>query len=336
VFELSPPAQPQGAWTETILTNFNGGAGGPDGAGPNYIVMDLAGNIFGSTNEGGTDWGIVFEIVHNADGSWTRTNLYSFTGGSDGGSPGTLVLGPGGKLYGAAFAGGDTACLDGCGVVFELAPDGSGGWTESVIHTFTSDGNGAGPSGLVMHAGKLYGTTGPGNGPLPHVIFELSPQGSEWNYSLLYVGSGGTLGTILDTEIVADASGNLYTGTVDGGANDLGQVLELSPPSDGSTTWTVNSLYSFIGSKNGYGPLTLTLVNNTIYGNSFGGTGCGAQDGCGTLFSLTNNNGTWDETVLDFDGVLIGPGPVTYSRGVLYGPIGQRGGWGDIFALHGF
>lgn len=65
VFKLTPQAD--GPWTETILHRFTGGA---DGAFPtdDQVVVDSAGNVFGTTFNGGqiglcpTGCGVVFEI----------------------------------------------------------------------------------------------------------------------------------------------------------------------------------------------------------------------------------------------------------------------------------
>jgi uncharacterized repeat protein (TIGR03803 family) len=111
IFEVAPDG------TETILYAF---AGGSDGAGPYAgLIEDGAGNLIGTTFGGGrTGWGTVFELA--PDG--TETILHTFTGGKDGGHPGSaLIADPNGNLYGTAEQGG-RGCKrsDGCGTIFEI------------------------------------------------------------------------------------------------------------------------------------------------------------------------------------------------------------------------
>jgi uncharacterized repeat protein (TIGR03803 family) len=99
---------------ETILHSFTGGSDGgfPYGG----LLRDAAGNLYGSTNAGGpSGWGVVFKL----DATDTETVLYSFTGGTDGGSPyGDLIQDGAGNLYGTTNVGG----ASNFGVVFKLQP----------------------------------------------------------------------------------------------------------------------------------------------------------------------------------------------------------------------
>ncbi|HEX3663850.1 MAG TPA: choice-of-anchor tandem repeat GloVer-containing protein [Rhizomicrobium sp.] len=141
--------------TLTVLYAFSGGT---DGANPSGgLIRDNAGNLYGTTVNGGSGWGIVFRLA--SDG--TETTLYTFKGGSDGAVPtGGLIQDKVGNLFGTTEIGGtDTGCVfgDGCGTVFELSPDG----TETQLHVFkggTTDG-GIPYVGLYERAGYLYGTT---------------------------------------------------------------------------------------------------------------------------------------------------------------------------------
>jgi len=116
VFNLTP--QPNGHWKETILHNFKKGSGGSGpGAG---VVFDKAGNLYGTTVDGGTDCdcGVVYRLSPNPDGTWTYSVLHRFTG-YDGAQPAAnLILDEQGNLYGTAITGGD----GGYGVVFEIKP----------------------------------------------------------------------------------------------------------------------------------------------------------------------------------------------------------------------
>jgi len=116
LFRLSP--QPDGHWKETILYNFDQGAGGNiPGAG---VVIDQAGNLYGTTMAGGTrcDCGVVYKLSPNPDDTWTYTVLHSFIG-SDGFEPhANMIFDQKGNLYGTTVGGGP----GGYGVVFELTP----------------------------------------------------------------------------------------------------------------------------------------------------------------------------------------------------------------------
>jgi uncharacterized repeat protein (TIGR03803 family) len=121
VFELVPTvADGVTQWNETILYSF---AGGTDGATPDCgLVMDSAGNLYGTTVYGGgsNNAGTVFKLSPPVSGTaWTETVLYTFTGGADGGIPvGSLAADAKGKFYGFALHGG----TDGYGVVYEITP----------------------------------------------------------------------------------------------------------------------------------------------------------------------------------------------------------------------
>jgi len=151
--------------SERVLYSFRGGSDGssPQGA----LVADKAGNLYGTTAEGGSSncvsgCGIVFQLSPPATsgGSWTETVLYRFLGGTDGAAPGSdLIFDAAGNLYGTTMGGGD-ASSD--GTVFQLTPPAQGGpWTETVLYRFAGGADGKAPlSGLVFDkVGNLYGTT---------------------------------------------------------------------------------------------------------------------------------------------------------------------------------
>jgi len=137
-FELSPNSN--GVWTVTILYSFQGGS---DGWVPSSgMIFDQAGNLYGTTENGGTyGSGTAFELSPNGGGGWTETLLYSFGSISgDGAEPQGLIFDKSGNLYGTTLTGGKSGCdHDGsafCGTVFELSPNGAGGWTETIIYSF--------------------------------------------------------------------------------------------------------------------------------------------------------------------------------------------------------
>jgi uncharacterized repeat protein (TIGR03803 family) len=111
-FELSPSYS---GWTYQLLSSFDGsGFLGPYGD----LLMDKAGNLYGTTLRGGSNnQGTVFKLTYS-NGLWTKTVLHDFTGGDDGGAPyGNVVIAANGKIYGTAATGGQ-----GYGIVWEIGP----------------------------------------------------------------------------------------------------------------------------------------------------------------------------------------------------------------------
>src|SRR5664279_570642 len=170
--------------------------------------------------------------------------LHNFNNnGTDGTFPQAgLIVDGAGNLYGTTSEGGTyISCSGGCGTVFELTPNGSGGWTETVLHNFNSNGtDGANPyAGLIFDAaGNLYGTTttGGSTGTGYGTVFELTPAaGGTWTEQVLYSFRGGTDGTWPYAGLIFDAAGNLYGTTPNGSTNNGGIAFELTPAAGG--TW---------------------------------------------------------------------------------------------------
>jgi uncharacterized repeat protein (TIGR03803 family) len=145
-----------------------------------------------------------------------------------------------------------------------------------------------------------------------------------------------------DTDLVTDAAGNLYGNTVQGGDFNSGTVFKLTKTPAG---WSEAVLYSFTSGADGgqaYGGVTLDAAGN-IYGTTVVGGQFGAcpEDGCGVVWKLTNNGGSYSQSVIHyFQGGMedgYGPGgPLSFdAQGRLYGmtPGGGEFGLGTIFQL---
>jgi len=117
VFELTPGPY----WSFYSLYDFNAGEGyyGPFAS----LIMDAAGDIYGTTHSTGAyHKGVVFKLTPSG-GGWTYTSLHDFTGGSDGAGPDYLVMDASGNLFGEASTGAGDGCYNqGCGVIFEITP----------------------------------------------------------------------------------------------------------------------------------------------------------------------------------------------------------------------
>jgi uncharacterized repeat protein (TIGR03803 family) len=349
---------------ETVLYTFQGGS---DGGNPNgNLIFDSSGNLYGVTEfggggscstNGGTGCGTVFELSPNGSGGWTETILYSFQGGNDGAQPSAgLIFDQVGNLYGTTLAGGSHSS----GTAFEVSPNGSGGWTESVLYSFGTNGgadDGEQPEGLVFDkSGNLYGPTLAGGNTLcDHdqaqscgTVFELTPNGSGgWTETVIYTfPSGGAPGYAPNPGLIFDQSGNLYGTAQDGGAYDCmgsggcGTVFEISPNGGGS--WTGNLLYSFQGGSDGQFPLAGVTFDQSgnLYGTSLAGSGCNGF-GCGTVFELSpNGSGGWTKTILytfessSSDGENPMAELIFDQGGNLYSTT-SRGGGGDCFSNTG-
>ncbi|HWY23237.1 MAG TPA: choice-of-anchor tandem repeat GloVer-containing protein [Candidatus Acidoferrum sp.] len=249
VFKLSPNSS--GGWTETLIFNFIGATGGENPLAG--IILDSAGNLYGTTVTGGSHGGgVVYELSPTSGGTWIETVLYNFTNSSDGGEPfAGLVFDSSGNLYGTTKEGGNlTGCISGCGVVFELSLNSSGGWTENVIHTFQPGiskwgyyGGGFPSTSLAFDAaGNLYGTTlfgGPStacSGEGCGVVFKLSPNSTGgWTETALRSFDDGTNGGVLLSGITVGPTGTLFGTAYDGGNNSncssygCGVVFEITP-----------------------------------------------------------------------------------------------------------
>jgi uncharacterized repeat protein (TIGR03803 family) len=337
-----------GSGSEAVLYSF---AGGTDPKFPYAgLIFDKAGNLYGTTEFGGAySLGTVFEMIHNSDGSWSSSVLYSFTGGGDGGQPAAgLIFDAVGNLYGTTNFGGSTNCNLGCGTVFKLSPA-SGSWTETVLYTFTGGADGREPYARLLFdtAGNLYGTTLLG-GNIGSVcssgcgtVFKLTSTSGGWTESVPYAFAGGTDGASPYDGLVADRYGRLYGSTYAGGVHGAGTIFRLSGAKSGN--WTEIVLHNFgdgYGGKNPYGDVLLDAAGN-IYGTAYQGGG----RGYGVVFELlpTSTRG-WTEQILHtFVNTPAGnpvAGLVMDATGTLFGTTmlsadhtSCAGGCGTLFKL---
>jgi uncharacterized repeat protein (TIGR03803 family) len=160
VFELKPPADPSGSWTETVLHSFSGGS---DGCYPLFApIIGPDGELYGTTHgtiiiviyPGVSGDGTVFKLTppSTAGGDWVKTELYNFGKQSGPDSPlivyGNTIYGTAGNIYGGA------------GEIFKLQ-ESAGTWTKKVLHAFSGSAADV-PYGTLVTSwnGSLYATTG--------------------------------------------------------------------------------------------------------------------------------------------------------------------------------
>jgi uncharacterized repeat protein (TIGR03803 family) len=242
----------------------------------------------------------------------TGTVLYSFTGQPDGANPqSSLLLDPKGNLFGTTKSGG----AYGQGSAYELTPNSSGGWTESVIYSFNYGAGGYLPASNVIRdlRGNLYGTVYYGGALGAGAVFELTrnKKTGVWREKVLYSFQGyPSDGGQPSSGLIFDKAGNLYGVTGVDGAYGQGVVYELSP--DGHGSWTETVLHNFISGdpQDGEGPSGSLVMDKD--GNLYGMTVQGGSAGLGTVFEVSpNGNGKWTESLLySFQGGNDGANPV--------------------------
>jgi uncharacterized repeat protein (TIGR03803 family) len=301
---LAPTAA--AAQTYTDLHDFNCAAEGCTPYVPGLLAQGRDGNLYGTTQNGGTHGvGTVFK----ASLAGVITTLYNFDT-TTGSMPFSGVsLGSDGNLYGTTFAGGTFSN----GTIFKITPAG----VFTVLHHFGSvSGDGRQPYGPPIQAkdGSFYGVTGSGvtgsgsaykitstgvfkllnpsgffsfapliqatdgnfygtvEAPVP-LVFKMTTAGKQ---TTLY-GFDGTHGLRPFGPVVQGSDGNLYGTTYDGGASNLGVVFKLTLK--GVITVLVNADATF-------GHLYPGLVAATD-GNFYSATLSGGTASDGILFKMT-------------------------------------------------
>ncbi len=357
---------------ETVLYAFTGGA---DGGNPYAgIILDSAGNLYGTTVNGGlTNCPGGCGVAYKVTPSGQETVLYSFTGGADGANPyAGLIRDPAGNLYGTTSEGGGSGGAPGGGVVYKLSPTGQ----ETVLHTFGS-GSAAPPgvertgivrdstgnlygtdsggvyeieangrykslatfycknigddeypwSGLTLDsAGNLYGTTtqtftGPCSGPKYGVVYKLTPAGrlttlyefpgaSAWDF-----GGPPTAPAPANPGVVLDSAGTIYGITPNGGVS--GMIYKIGASG-------VITLHNFTGAASGTGPDPVAI---SPAGGFYGSTFYGGPANAGVVYEI--DSGGREKVLYSFTGGADGKypnGPVARdSGGNIYGATSDGG-----------
>ena len=258
---------------ETVLHSFSGG---PDGFNPfGALIRDSAGNLYGTTGDGGTGGcGVGCGTVFKVSAAGVETVLYSFTGGSDGVDPvGSLIRDSSGNLYGTTETGG----AHGNGTVFELSPAGA----ETILYSFAGTPDGSGPEAALLRKGaNFYGTTNVGGVDDAGTVFNLK-RGTE---KVLHSFTESPDGSSPQGALIEDAAmaGTFYGTTYGSGSSAYGTVFSVT------TSGSENVLASFNGS-NGPGPgATGAFPNGGLLQDSSGNVYGTATDG-GSIFV----NGGW-------------------------------------------
>jgi uncharacterized repeat protein (TIGR03803 family) len=292
VFELSPPSQGGGAWTETVLYVFGGHSDGcyPEGK----LLFDASGNLYGTASQCGGQTisaGTVFELTPVGDGNWQEVVLHRFcsVGGSncrDGADPEAgVAFDTAGNLYGTTYAGGGGGGI-GFGTVYELSPS-SGGWTESVLHVFGQNANHPISAINLDESGNLYGTANSGGLGSQQCgsgdqtcggVFRLTKVGGEWK-NLLFQFDGQNGGNPAAGIFLLSQKNIAFGTTLFGGTG--GTIYKFQ----GTKQSVLYNLCSQPNCADGSQPATALIADTS--GNLYGTTQEGGAYGQGVVFEIT-------------------------------------------------
>lgn len=255
-------------WIKTTVYNFTGGT---DGGYPGYgtLVFDHAGNIYGTTNEGGSHGtGVVYKLAPSG-GGWTESVIFDFPGEASGGGGlpiAGVIFDSAGNLYGTSTE---------PPAVYELSPTQSG-WTETTLST-----QGGGFGGLTFDAhGNLFGMTGNGPGGGDASVYELTPENGSWTFSVLH--DFGMEYVAPASAPIFDSHGNLYGPLPTYPEQGLGEIFKLTPSGN---QWTYTPYYQFTGGTGGAGPLGGVIFDAS--GNMYGTTADPIGGGAITVWEIT-------------------------------------------------
>jgi uncharacterized repeat protein (TIGR03803 family) len=299
------------AATESVIYSF---ANFPRGSNPYApLTRDSAGNLYGTTNQGGqANLGVVFQV----DPSGNQTVLYNFKGGADGANPyAGVIRNSAGNFYGTTYQGGAANA----GVVYRTDASGH----EKVLYSFTGGADGGNPYAGVMadSSGNLYGTTYKGGTSNAGVVYKLTPTGQE---TVLYNFTGGADGGNLYAGVIADSAGNLYGTTQYGGTAPF--------PYDGGVVYKLDTagqetvLYSFDLQEVSGVPYAGVIRDSAgnLYGASAGAVyKIDASGSFTTLHNFPTGHGPWQ----------LQGGLIRDSAGNLYGTA-ERGGAADLGGVY--
>ncbi len=335
VFEI--PASGATYGNAITLVRFNSQTGSHPDAG---LIADAAGDLFGTTHNGGAaGGGTVFEIVHSSGIYFnTPVTLVSFSGTN--GPVGGLITDAAGDLFGTTAGGGT-----GNGTVFEIQKTPTGYASTATTLVSFSGTNGSTPSAGLFRdaAGNLIGTTSGGGANPNGTVFEILKTAAGYaNAPTTLASFNGTNGANPNSDVIADANGNLFGTTSRGGANALndGTVFEI-PKSGAGYASSPTILVSFDLDDGAFPAAGLIL---DVAGNLYGTTGGGGANNLGTVFEVTKSStgyASLPTTLASFNGTVTGSVPAAGLIGTVGGNLfgttsaGGLNGQGTVFEVTG-
>jgi uncharacterized repeat protein (TIGR03803 family) len=298
------------------------------------LILDRAGNLYGTTSSGGpSNYGTVFKV--RTDGTGFQVLHAFLDGASDGREPqAALVLDSADNLYGTTARGG----LNGVGTVFRMKADGTG---FQLLHTFAfstssnsaSEGSLPAASLVLDGLGNLYGTAASGGSSNLGTVFKLRSDGTGFHVLHSFTDRADD-GASPWGSLIMDGSGILYGTTISGGSSaSNGTVFKMK--TDGTS---FQLLHSFAGgASDGSGAFDPVILDG--FGNLYGTTSLGGSSNAGTVFTV-RTDGT-DYRILHAFGAEASDGLYAYGSLLLDGLEtligttvgGGAGHLGTVFAL---
>lgn len=230
VFQIMPPLPGKTAWRRKTLVTFYGANGAAPMAG---VTLDAAGNLYGTTSEGGSkNAGTVFQISPPLAGKtvWRRKTLMTFNGFNGATPMAGVTLDSAGNVYGTTYLGGKKSDLG--GTVFQLTPPipPASTWKRRIIYSFEGQPNMV--AGVTLGAaGNLYGTTetgGKGKGSLYQLV--APPPGKSFWKFINRVNFDGPKGMAPTASVVLGPDGSLYGTTPNSNTtSEYGTFFKFTP-----------------------------------------------------------------------------------------------------------
>ena len=310
-----------------VIHNFTGGA---DGAVPTTgLVIDAAGNLYGTTISGPDGRGTVFKLTPHPSG-WTFSRLYTFAGANGESPDSSLVRDADGRLFGTTYYGGVGGGF-GNGVLFGLSPAGNilptpfSNWMETLLYQFTGGSDGANPGGSLVldSSGNIYGSAAMGGANRGGTLYEFT-NGSIQVLHVFPTFFGDGVNPIG----VVNGSGGLYGITNNGGGNGQGTLY--------TTAGGYQILHSFTYDVLQGNPTSLTADQaGNLYGASSYVSNCEFMENAGNVFQLSPPG--WAPTNLTSfsSGNPVSPRVSTDALGNVYGTTDFAGQFyqGNVFQL---
>jgi uncharacterized repeat protein (TIGR03803 family) len=327
---LSASISSPGAVTFTTLYSFPKGPVKPS----TPLVRGADGNFYGTTARGGTsDKGTVYRVSPTGEGA----TLYSFSGGTDGLTPGTaLIQGSDGNFYGTTKFGGQLGGPNdpqgtGLGTIFRITPAG----VLTTLYKFVGgNADGSRPQGDLLQGfdDNFYGTTAAGGTDDRGTVFKMTPAGAVtilYSFTLAEFSNGYNPTAAL----VKGGDGNYYGTATSGGANFRGVVFKMTPAG------VVSPFYSFDDAKPDDGAFPDGPLIRGSDGNFYGTTPKGGTNNHGTVFQITSAGAYTTLYSFSAGGNPDGGGPegalIEGAPGEFYGTasFGGASGGGIVFKI---
>jgi uncharacterized repeat protein (TIGR03803 family) len=281
----------------TVLHSFTAYKGftNSDGADPQSSLVLSGNTLYGTASQGGPQQGGTVFALHTDGTGFAILHSFSINPGEAADPEGGLVL-SGNVLYGTTASGGS----GGRDTVFRLNTDG----TEfAILHSFTAgstnsagvytNGDGVGPTALILSGSRLYGTAYGGGSSGNGTVFAVNTDGTGFTVLHTFTAGSGMVPYVTNDDgfgpnALILSGRRLYGTTESGGSSSNGTVFTVNTNGTGFTTlhtfaaFQTNSFGTYTNSDGAHPSAGLTLSGDTVYGTASEG----GMFGGGTIFSI--------------------------------------------------